>query len=265
MQTLSTAQTEAVEAEFMYQVEAGAPARDRELLGITTERLAGGVVLSARNDPTAYWSKALGFGFDEPVSGHLVDRILDVWRAGQNPVGVLQIAPEVIPDDWDEIRETRGLEPGTRVAKLAAPIDEVVTTAESDLRVTPVAEEDVDRWARAVLDGFGMPHEGISGMLTAMAGHPQFHAFAAWDGDTVVGGGTLFVQGQIGELVAGAVLQQHRKRGAQTALIAARVRRARELGCRWVVAETDEGRSGNMLRAGLKQLYLRQNHVWHAA
>jgi GNAT superfamily N-acetyltransferase len=245
MHTLSAAQTEAVEAEFMYQVEAGAPAHDQEVLGIATERLAGGVVLSARNDPTAYWSKALGFGFDEPVSGHLIDQILDVWRAEQNPLGVLQIAPEVIPDDWDEIRETRGLEPG--------------------VRITPVAKEDTERWAHAVLDGFGMPHEGISGMLMAMAAHPQFHPYAAWDGGTIVGGATLFVQGQIGELVAGAVLEQYRKRGAQTALIAARARKARELGCRWVVAETDEGRSGNMLRAGLKQLYVRQNHVWHAA
>jgi GNAT superfamily N-acetyltransferase len=265
MHTLSAAQTEAVEAEFMYQVEAGAPAHDQEVLGIATERLAGGVVLSARNDPTAYWSKALGFGFDEPVSGHLIDQILDVWRAEQNPLGVLQIAPEVIPDDWDEIRETRGLEPGGRTAKLAAPIDDVVATGESDLRITPVAKEDTERWAHAVLDGFGMPHEGISGMLMAMAAHPQFHPYAAWDGGTIVGGATLFVQGQIGELVAGAVLEQYRKRGAQTALIAARARKARELGCRWVVAETDEGRSGNMLRAGLKQLYVRQNHVWHAA
>nr|WP_296076562.1 GNAT family N-acetyltransferase [uncultured Actinoplanes sp.] len=265
MQTLSAAQAEAVEAEFMYQVEAGAPAHDQEVLGIATERLAGGVVLSARNDPTAYWSKALGFGFDEPVSGHLIDQILDVWRAEQNPSGVLQIAPEVMPDDWDEIRETRGLEPGERIAKLAAPIGDVVAGGPGAFRIAPVEKEDADRWARAVLDGFGMPYEGIAGMLVAMAAHPRFHAYAAWDGDTIAGGGTLFVQGEIGELVAGAVLERYRKRGAQTALIAERVRKARELGCRWVVAETAEGRSGNMLRAGLKQLYIRQNHVWHAA
>ncbi|MEU6206999.1 GNAT family N-acetyltransferase [Micromonospora musae] len=272
MRILSTEQAETAEAEYMYQIENGTPAADRALLGIVTERLAGGVVLSAGKDPTSYWSKALGFGFSEPVTGQLVDRILDVWRAVRNPLGVLQIAPEALPGDWDEICRTRGLAPRGRIAKLAAPIGDLRTEGSSDLKVAPVGRQDADAWADVVLGAFGMRHEGIIGMFAAMVEHPRFTPFGVWDGDTVVGGGTLFVHGEIGSLMGGAVHPSYRNRGAQTALIAARVARAGELGCRWVTAETgqpDEGRANsslnNMLRAGMNPLYVRRNYAWSAA
>jgi hypothetical protein len=272
MRTLSTAQTETVEAEFMLGYVGGAPARDQETLGIATRRIGGGVVLSARHDPTRYWSKALGFGFAEPVSGYLIDRVLDVYRSEGNPGAGLQVSPEVLPDDWAEIVRTRGLEPAGEILKLAAPIEDVIdATAPDGLRIAPVGKEDADMWAEAVLDGFGMPHEGLAGMIAATVGHPQFFPYAAWDGDAVVGGGNLFVHGPIASLNAGSMKPGQRRRGGQTALIAARVRRARELGCRWVVTETGnpaEGESNpstnNMLRAGLKPLYVRRNYVWRA-
>ncbi|MEV4349325.1 GNAT family N-acetyltransferase [Actinoplanes sp. NPDC049596] len=272
MHSPSAAQVETTEAEFMYQLEAGAPDPDQELLGIAVERLAGGVVLSAHNDPTSYWSKALGFGFGEPVTEGLIDRVLDVWRDQQNPIGVLQIAPEVTPHNWNQIRESRGLQPAGRIAKMAAPIGDVVTTGVSDLRIAPVERQDAERWARVVLDGLGMPHDGLGGMFAAMVSHPRFYPYAAWDGDTIAGGGTLFVHDDIGEIVAGAVLEPYRNRGAQTALIGARAAKARALGCRWLIGETGqpaEGRSNssmnNMIRAGLKPLYVRQNHTWRPA
>jgi hypothetical protein len=109
MESLSAAEAEAIEAEFMYQYEAGAPARDRENLGITTRRIFGGVALSARTDPSHYWSKALALGFDDPVTANLIDQVLDVYRAEENALAVVQIAPEVLPDDWEWIRRTRGL------------------------------------------------------------------------------------------------------------------------------------------------------------
>nr|WP_221379129.1 GNAT family N-acetyltransferase [Actinoplanes polyasparticus] len=176
MDTLSTARAEGIEAEFMYLYEAGAPAADRELLGITTHRVGGGVVLSMRNDVTGYWNKALGFGFAEPVT---------------------------------------------------------------------------------------------AGIMQASAGHPQFLAYAALAGDTVVGGAALYVDGEVCSLNSGAVLPDFQRRGGQRALVAARLRKARELGCRFVVGETGQPAEGqfnpsyeNMLRAGLKPMYVRRNWIW---
>ncbi|WP_249998535.1 GNAT family N-acetyltransferase [Actinoplanes sp. M2I2] len=271
MQPITTAQAEAVEAEFMYQYESGAPAEDREALGITVLRSGGGVVLSAPHDPTGYWSKALGFGFVEPVTGELVDRVLDVYRARDNKVATLQIAPEALPADWDEICRTRGLEAGGGIVKLAAPIETVVPAGSSDLRVAPVTKDDAERWAATVLDGFGFPHGPLLGLLAAVVDHPRFHPYAVWDGDTIVGGGNLYVHGDIASLNTGSILPSHRNRGGQTMLVAGRVARARELGCRWVVTEAGQPADGesnpslnNLLRAGLRRLYVRTNYLWHA-
>ncbi|MFI5845088.1 GNAT family N-acetyltransferase [Catenuloplanes sp. NPDC051500] len=260
---------ERAEAEFMYRYASGAPDADRETLGMSAHRVAGGVVVSARHDPTRYWNKALGFGYAEPVTGDLVARILEVYRGERNTDATLQIAPEALPPDWDEIVRKYGLTPGARVAKWAAPVDNIEAGDVSALRVAPVEPEHAVRWAEAVLDGLGKPHAGFVGMLVAAAASPAAHAFAAWSGDTVVGGGLLHVHGDVGSLNHGAVLAPYRRQGGQAALIAARVAVARELGCRWIVTETfqpDEGESNsslnNMRRAGLTKLYVRRNFLW---
>ena len=49
-----------------------APSPVREALGISALQVGGGVVLAASNDPSQYWSKALGFGIDEPITAELV-------------------------------------------------------------------------------------------------------------------------------------------------------------------------------------------------
>ncbi|MCM4077993.1 hypothetical protein [Paractinoplanes hotanensis] len=70
-------------------------------------------------------------------------------------------------------------------------------------------------------------------------------------------------------LNSGAVLPEFQRRGGQRALVAARLRKACELGCRFVVGETGQPAEGqfnpsyeNMLRAGLKPLYVRRNWIW---
>ncbi|MFG1607579.1 GNAT family N-acetyltransferase [Actinoplanes sp. NPDC049265] len=267
MSHLPAATAEATEAEAMFRYETGAPPDDQKFLGIAAHRFSGGVVLSAPNDPTGLWNKAIGIGFDEPITGDLVDRILDLYHAEGNPRATLAFAPEVLPDDWAEIMATRGLRPGTAIVKLAARAGDLDPglPAGSGLRIAPVAADAAMAWADAVRTGFGRPAEGFTGMFAATAGRPEFHPYAAWSGDRVVGGGNLFVHGAVGELIGGAVLPEARRRGAQTALIAARIARARELGCEWIITECVQPAEGasnpslnNMLRAGFKPLYVRQ-------
>jgi hypothetical protein len=97
----------------------------------------------------------------------------------------------------------------------------------------------------------------------------DFRPFAAWDGDDMIAAANLFVRGEIGSLNSAATLPGHQNQGAQSALLAARARAAAAAGCRWLVAETgkpEEGASSpsmnNLLRAGLKPLYDRQNWSW---
>lgn len=249
----------------MYQYAVNAPLIDQKTLGIAALRLGGGVVVSARNDPTRYLSKAAGFGFDEPVTPDLVDQILFEFRAEGVAAASLAFAPEVLPDDWAEIVASRGLRPGTRIVKLVARVEDFVPT-ESRLRIAPVTGDDATPWAEAVLTGFDTPSEAMRGMFAATVGHPQFHPFAAWDGARIVGGGNLFVHGAVAELKAGSMLPGARRRGGHAGLITARAAKARELGCGWLVTECVQPARGeqnsalnNMLRSGFKALYVRQD------
>lgn len=265
----SATRAEGVEAEFMYQYESSMPAEPGAALGLTTVRIGGGVALSMREDPTGYWSKALGFGFDEPVTGELIDRILDFYRTQGDRTAVIQIAPSALPPDWEEIRTGRDLQPSGSMVKLAARVEEI-RPGGSRLRVAPVTEDDAEEWASVIIRTFfGAPFDGLIDMIAATVRHPGFHPFAAWDGAGIVAGANLFINGKVASLNSGATLPGHRGRGAQSALIAARAAAARQAGCRWLVAETGSPEPGtvshslnNMRRAGLRPMYVREDYAW---
>ena len=78
--------------------------------------------------------------------------------------------------------------------------------------------------------------------------------------------GALFVHGPCGQLSGAATLPEARGRGAQSALMAARIALARDLGLSYVTAETGSETPENpnpslhnMHRAGLETLYERRN------
>ena len=260
---------EGAETEFMYRYETSADPVTMGALGIAAERIGGGVALSMRHDVTGYWSKALGFGFAEPVTANLIERVVEHYRGENSPGATIQIAPAVQPADWDEICAHHDLRPGTPWIKLASGVDDLTLSVDTTLRIGPVGPDSVQEWATATLCGFGMPVDGLADMLAASTSHQGFRPFAAWDGDQIVATANLFIHGEVGSLNTTATLPSHRNRGAQSALIAARAGAAIEAGCRWVVAETGKPGAGesnpsltNLMRCGLRPLYERQNWAW---
>lgn len=263
METLTPQMAEYVEAEYMFRSVAATPSGDR-----VAERLGGGVVTALPHSSSRYWTKALGFGFTEPVTEGLLERVVGRWREAGVRAGTLQLAPAALPDDWEGLRARFGLTPSGSWYKLYARTDQVVA-ATTQLRVAAVSATRVDEWARIVLTTFGMSVDELGGMLTASTAHPGVHPFAAFDGDTMVAAALVSTVGEVASLHAAATLPGYRGRGAQSALLTARVARARELGCRWIVAETGVPAPGetntsldNLRRAGLEPLYERPNFGW---
>jgi GNAT superfamily N-acetyltransferase len=257
-------ETESIEAEVMYEYGRCAPA---DVLGAAVARIRGGVAVSMRNDPTRYWSKTLGY--TEPVTADLIDEVLDFYRKADNPHAVLQIAPDALPADWDEICVAHGIRAGSEWVKLSAPIDDIPAADEGPLRVGPVALSEAGEWAGVITTAFGMTAPGLAEMLAATVGHQRFRAYAVWAGEAIVAGANLFIADGVASLNAGATAPDFRGRGAQTALIHARIEGARAAGCRLVVSETgnpDPGESNsslnNLRRAGLQPAYLRRNWIW---
>ena len=104
--------------------------------------------------------------------------------------------------------------------------------------------------------------------LAGLVGHPGWHCFVAYDGQQPVAAGMLYAEGEVGWLGITATVAEHRGRGAQSAILAARAERARELGLRLLVTETgalDGGEPGpsyrNILRSGFEPTYVRPNYT----
>ncbi len=139
------------------------------------------------------------------------------------------------------------------------------------LQVQDVGPADLPSFLDTINRGFGVP----DGMLSAMRSNqsfwcdvPSWHLFlASLDGE-VAGAAVLSVhddpgQPRTGYLAAAATLTNQRGRGVQTALIAARIDRARALGCTLISGQAAWGSTSqaNMQRAGMGICHLRTHWV----
>lgn len=105
--------------------------------------------------------------------------------------------------------------------------------------------------------------------MAALAGHPEWQVFLACDDDgTPLATGALLIEGRHAWLGMGATLPEARRRGAQQALLAARLAAATAAGCLTVSVEAEAAQPGhsspslnNILRAGFQQLGTRGNYL----
>ena len=100
-----------------------------------------------------------------------------------------------------------------------------------------------------------------------VVGRPGWSCYVAYDGDAPAGAGALFVHEGVGWLGYAATRRQFRGRGAQSAILAARIEDARQQGCTTVSTETgelEEGRPSNsyrnIVRAGFREAGVRANY-----
>jgi GNAT superfamily N-acetyltransferase len=131
----------------------------------------------------------------------------------------------------------------------------------TDLAVREVGRDEVMS-ARATLGDTMWPEYERS------AGKPDIYHFMAFDDRRPVAIGALAVFDGIGYLTAAATAEADRKRGAQSALIATRIERAREVSCSAFVVETLtmlEHSYRNLQRAGFKTAYEKEIYEWSAA
>jgi GNAT superfamily N-acetyltransferase len=76
----------------------------------------------------------------------------------------------------------------------------------------------------------------------------------------------LCVFEDLGYLMAARTAETHRKRGAQQALIAERIKRAEQIGCPILVSETLtmlEHSLRNLQRAGFQEVYDKEVYEWN--
>ena len=152
--------------------------------------------------------------------------------------------------------EQRGYRPDEAWMKLTRDASPAARAATA-VRVQETSDPTV--FAPTVADGFGAADHARA---FAFLGGPMI-GFVAWDGDEPIGGAALYVDGEHAWFGATSTRPSFRGRGAQSALLAARIESARARGATTLSVETgapgdEPGPSyRNVVRAGFVDEYVR--------
>ena len=224
--------------------------------------IGGVTVLRAEAAPQSpMLNQIVGLGVDEPATEAVLDAALEA--IGDDVTCYVAVVPEAQPAELAGWLRERGLEPGWGWMSFRRNLEPVPRRSTSlDLvRVGPAEAQD---FGRIVATGYGLPDAVVP--WTAEAWNLGWECWLAVDGDEPAAAAGLFVSEGVGYIGFAATLPEHRGKGAQNALLAERIERAREVGCDVVVTETGERRDDlpsnsyrNILRAGFTEVAVRAN------
>ena len=236
------------------------------LAGQAQAEIGGAVCLGFERTPgSALFNRALGLGLGEAATEAGLEEI-DAFFIERGLAYGIPLTPDAQPPELPAWLEARGFHRGYAWTKFARG-PEPAPRIGSDLRVEELEADRADVFADVFARAYGTP-EVARPLLERLPGSEGWRCFAAFDGGTPAAVGGLFVTGGVGWLGAAGTLPEFRRRGAQGALLAARIEAGREVGCETLVTETGEPLEGrqegsyrNLVRAGFEPRYVRQNYL----
>jgi GNAT superfamily N-acetyltransferase len=230
----------------------------RPVYGPEAIEVGGATCLRARVAPDSpMLNRVVGLGVESNVDEDGLDAALDVMGDTTFYVAVSPSADGRL----DPLLERRGLEPGwgwMLFERRALP----PPTVDTPLAVTEVDLDRAGDWARVVATGYGLPEQCLP-MLARVPGLEGWTAFVALEARRPAAAAALWTKSPAAYFGFAATLPEHRGKGGQGALFAARIERALEEGCTTLVTETGELREGspsasyrNILRYGFEERYV---------
>ena len=206
---------------------------------------------------TPMLNRIVGLGLDVPATEDQLDAAIAAMDGLRFYVS---ISPDARPAEISDWLRARGFDPGWGWMQFRRGVEDAPTpvTALDVVELGPESNPDFGRIVRAA---YGLPPEAERIIASA----PEREGWICWlalaDGEAA-GAAALFVDDGAGYLGYAGTAPEHRGKGAQSALLATRIRRARELRCDTVFTETGvllPGRPSasyrNILRAGFEELY----------
>jgi len=262
---------EMIETDAYVSMISLAPAKVREEHNCTIRKIDSATFFSI---PDVEWmtpNRLMGFGIFKPGTREALDEVVKVCKEVRIPKFYVSLCACALPDarlvaGW--LME-RGFVWHNDWVKMYAKAGEVLTDSGTPSRLTvrEIDASEADDFARVVTAGFGYP-ESYTSWLARPVGKSGWHHFLAFDQSKPVATGALYIEGDVGNLLLGSTLESHRRRGAQSELLQARLRYGIDAGCKMFFTETHTQTPGkpnpsyhNMKRLGFKEAYLRPNYV----
>jgi GNAT superfamily N-acetyltransferase len=260
---------EHAEANAWADLQESLPAPFRHQLGVAVVRAHGGVCLIAAHSPALAINRALGFGFEQPLSLESLDAVIASYAAANVATFILQWSPEAQPPDAADMLTARGFVRASHIAKMVRQLSDAadVEPRSRTLTIREIGREHALVFEQIVAQPLGVP-PGLEIGVRSTLGKPAWRFYLAFDGDRPIAGAALYIRGDHAWCGLGATIEEARGRGAQTALIERRLHDAAAAGCRWISADTLVGvvpgsvqSRRNLERLGFTTLYERPNYL----
>jgi hypothetical protein len=227
-----------IEARAWVDYFDAAPIAVRSALGLSHRRIADTTLLFAPGVAMPLFNRAIGLGCTAPATTEDASRIASEFKSAGVQSWWLHANPYASPDGFASMLESGGWRPAalSHWAKMLRVAGNVEPGA-STLRLEAATDSSIVGIVDAIAGGFGMPAL-FACWIRALHGRRRWQLFGVFDGALPVGGGALFLDGPHAWLGIGSVLESHRRRGGQRALMAARLNAAAWGDARWVATET---------------------------
>lgn len=255
-----------IESAALRELHEAADDTLRRRIGLHLHETGGALVSAASGDPGIVINRTTGLGVFTPASRSRIDELVTIYRDAGVARYFVQHHPRAVPPELPEWLAAAGLVPQRAWMKfrhdLAALPEDVGAPAPE-----PVDADRARELGAIVADGFDLQPE-TGALLSRLAGRPRWHPFMVRIDGEIAGGAALYVHEGMGWCDWAATRPTHRGRGVQRALLAARLRLARELGCDAVYTTTGVAVPGeaqpsyhNILDAGFRELYVSDNYA----
>jgi GNAT superfamily N-acetyltransferase len=232
--------------------------------GIELSEGGGALCTAVRDLDSTMFNRVVGLGLTRPATEEDVEAVVS-WFGGFGRRFYVSLSPEAGPRDLPQLLERHGFTIGYAWMKFTRGVEPPPPT-ETALRVERVGAGRGRDFAEVVAVGYELEPFTVA-WLTELP-RSSWRCYVAYDGDEPAGAAALFVHEETGYLCLAATRPEHRRKGAQSALLAARVRDAAELGATRLVTETGEripmkpsNSYRNILRFGFAEEYLRPNYL----
>jgi len=236
----------------------------RSHLGAEIVEWEAAAVFRMRGIDYADFNRVVGLGVRSQVAQGDVERAVSCLRGSSIRQFLVHLAPSQQQEQLREWCRGLGLKPKRSWVKLFRR-RERPHELKADFDVREVVAGDARHVGDVACSGFGMP-AALSEWIAGLVGRHGWRHFLAWEGDMPVAGGSLFLHGKTAWLGLASTRPEKRRRGAQGAIMAARIRAAIDAGAELIFTEAAQDLPQkpnpsfhNMLRAGFSLAYVREN------
>jgi len=212
-------------------------------------------------------SQTFGLGVFEPVTPWALEA-LEVFFTSRGADVFHEVSPLADPGTLAQLND-RGYRPCELTSVLFQPLDlGALAPPASTFTIRPVVRDEREQWANAAIEGwseFPEVREFMASFGPTAAGAADSYPFLVLDREAPIATGSLSLHGNVALLAGASTVPGARGRGAQRALLAARLRFAAEQGCTLAMMCASPGSTSqrNAERNGFRIAYTRIK--WHKA